>query len=86
MTVGRGRQTDAEAVAQALVGYLSVGRLALSVEEFAQAVGLSAWTVHELCRRGQIPHVRIGKRRLIPVATAIRWLDEKAATGAVVEV
>jgi excisionase family DNA binding protein len=36
----------------------------LSVEEAAQRLGLSLWTVYRLARDGSLGSVRIGRRRL----------------------
>lgn len=43
-------------------------RLTLSVEEAADALGISRALAYEAVQRGEIPSVRIGKRILIPKA------------------
>jgi excisionase family DNA binding protein len=40
----------------------------MTVEEAAAALGISRSLAYDAVRRGQIPHVRIGRRILIPVA------------------
>ena len=40
--------------------------LFMSVAEAARALGVSDDTVYELLQRGQLPGLRIGRRRLIP--------------------
>lgn len=49
-------------------------RLTYSVREAAQALGLSRNSVYQGCLNGQIPHVKIGKRLLIPKAQLERLL------------
>jgi excisionase family DNA binding protein len=52
-----------------------VPKLALSIAEAADALALSARTVEELVKLGQLPIVRIGRRVLLPVAALKSWLD-----------
>jgi excisionase family DNA binding protein len=40
-------------------------RRLLSVDEAAAYLGISTWHVYNLITREEIPHVRIGKRKLI---------------------
>ena len=54
-------------------------RLALSTEEAAEALGLSPRTVADLRDAGRIPTVKIGRRRLHPVADLRAWLTAEAA-------
>ena len=53
-------------------------RRALSVMETARAVGLSRATIYRLIEQNRLVTVKIGSRRLVPVA-AIDALLEKAA-------
>jgi len=41
-------------------------RLTYSVEEVAEVLGISRAFVYECVNRGEIPHLRIGRRILIP--------------------
>lgn len=41
-------------------------RLTLNVKEAAQLLGLSKNSAYQACLRGEIPHLKIGKRILIP--------------------
>ena len=50
-------------------------KLALTVKETAEMLGLSRASVYQGVRTGEIPHVRIGKRILIPRRTLERILD-----------
>lgn len=55
-----------------------VPRLALSIADAAVALGLSDRTVDELARAGELPSIRVGRRRLFVVRDLERWLDELA--------
>jgi excisionase family DNA binding protein len=52
----------------------STPRLTLSVEEAADALGISRALAYEAVKNGQIPHIRIGKRILVPKAALDRLL------------
>lgn len=59
----------------------------LSYKEFAAAVGVSERTVSDLVKRGELPVVPLGRRRLIP-AIMVDELERRALagfTGAVAE-
>ena len=46
-----------------------------TVPELAERLGLSAETIYRSIRRKQIPHLKIGERRLIlPKAAIDKWL------------
>jgi excisionase family DNA binding protein len=47
----------------------------LSVAEAAAFLGISKGMAYEACREGQIPHVKIGQRILIPRATLLERLQ-----------
>lgn len=48
------------------------GRMALSVPEVAETLGVSPWWVADRIRRGELRSVKIAGRRLVPVSV----LDE----------
>ena len=52
------------------------GRLALTVEEAAQAVGVSERHLRSMLP--EIPHTHLGTRVVIPVEGFRRWLEERA--------
>lgn len=52
---------------------------ALNVEQAAAALGLSKNGTYEAVRRGEIPHVRIGARIVIPRAAIERLLQVSGA-------
>ena len=43
-----------------------VQRLTYSVDEAAEILGISRASAYEAVRKGEIPHIKIGKRILIP--------------------
>lgn len=60
-----------------VVGAFSSGsseRLTMTVEEVAKALGISRAFAYEAVHRGDIPHIRIGKRMLVPRAALARVL------------
>lgn len=54
-------------------------RMALGVAETAALLGVSRTTVHALLRSGRLRSVKIGARRLIPVAEVERLLEQGTA-------
>lgn len=53
-------------------------RLALSIPEAADALGISRNHAYLLAKRGEIPTVRFGKRILVPVAELEKRISFKA--------
>ncbi len=49
--------------------------LALSVEEAAELLGISKGLMYEAVRMGQIPHIRIGRRVIIPRLALLKMLE-----------
>lgn len=49
--------------------------LALSVEKARKLLGISRGLMYEAVRTGQIPHIRIGRRILIPRPALMRLLE-----------
>lgn len=55
-------------------------KLAYSVPEMAGLLGISRTVAYELITKGEIPSVRLGKRKiLVPVSRLREWLDKKSA-------
>jgi len=59
----------------------STPRLTLTVEEAAEALGISRALAYEAVKRGEIPHIRIGKRILVPKAQLDRLLMDGHPDG-----
>ena len=56
-------------------------RLAVGLAEAAEMLGVGRSTLHRMVRAGEIPHVRIGRRIIFPMAALNAWLDEQARTA-----
>ena len=57
-------------------------RLALRPKDAAKALGIGKRLLWSMTNQGLIPHVRVGKAILYPVAALEQWLAEQAAKGA----
>ncbi len=53
-----------------------VQRLAFTVKEAAQAVGMGETKFRELLHRDVIPSKKVGRLRLVPAWALQAWLDE----------
>lgn len=53
----------------------------LSVNDAANILGLSRASVYEAIRLGRIPHVRIGRRILIPRTALEQMLESEAVAS-----
>lgn len=56
-------------------------RIVLSVREFADRLGVSLPTAYALTEREGFPVVRLGRKKVIPVAELERWLSEESKRG-----
>ena len=56
-------------------------RLALRPKEAAVALSIGERLLWSMTNRGEIPHIKLGKCVLYPVAELERWLSEQAAGG-----
>jgi len=50
-------------------------RETITASEAAKLLGLSEWSVYDLARRREIPHVRIGRRVLFRRSSILGWLE-----------
>jgi len=53
----------------------------LTVPEAAKALGIGRSTAFLAVKRGEIPHLKIGKRIVIPVAALQRMLENASQPG-----
>lgn len=51
-------------------------KLTLTVEEAAEVLGISRPSAYQGVERGEIPHIRVGKRILVPRSALERLLAE----------
>jgi len=52
------------------------GARLLDFRAASQYLSLSYWTIRDMVSRGEIPHVRAGRRVLIDVRDLNRWIDQ----------
>jgi excisionase family DNA binding protein len=50
--------------------------LVLTVDEAAERLRVSRWTLYNLIRSNQLRTVKIGRRRLVPVNALAEYLDK----------
>ena len=51
------------------------GRLAVSVDEASELLGISKWLGYEMVAQGKLPALRLGRRLVIPLSALERLLD-----------
>ena len=54
-----------------------IERLSYSVQEAADALGVSSRMVHDFVRDGSIPHFRMGTRVLIPADELRKFIERR---------
>jgi excisionase family DNA binding protein len=57
-------------------------RLAYSLPQTAEALGVSISTIERAVRAGDLPSFTLGRRRLIPADALAAWVRSRAAQGA----
>lgn len=55
--------------------------LALRSKEAARALHISERKLWEMTNRGQIPHLRVGRVLLYPIAAIEKWLADESVKG-----
>jgi excisionase family DNA binding protein len=53
-------------------------KLAYSVSETAEVLGVAPNTIYDMVAKHQIPHHKLGSRIIIPVPALIKWLETAA--------
>ena len=59
----------------------NIERLSYSVQEAAQAIGVSSRTLHDFVKSGALAHFRMGTRVLIPAETLRQFIEQRTQTG-----
>ena len=59
-----------------MAGDVTIERLAVSIMQAAELVGLSESAVRRLARNGEFPVKVVGGRLLVPVAALHAWLND----------
>ena len=52
-------------------------RMALSVTEVQEALGIGRNSVYDLVNRADFPKIRMGRKIIIPRDAFLRWLDQQ---------
>lgn len=60
-------------------------RETLTASEASELLGLSKWSVYELTRRKEIPHIKIGRRVLFRRESLLAWLSVRERDSIEVE-
>ena len=60
--------------------WLKRERLTMTVDEAAEALGISRSHAYELVRSGDLPSVRLGRRLVVPVRTLMAILEPDETT------
>jgi excisionase family DNA binding protein len=76
LNIAAGKRSDGQRAGGLGSGAVPAGpeRLMLTVEEAAKVLGISRAFAYEAVRRGDIPHIKIGRRLLVPKAALQRLL------------
>lgn len=56
-------------------------KMVLTVREMAERLGVSMPTAYALTEREGFPVVRLGHKKVVPVADLERWLSKEAMRG-----
>jgi len=49
----------------------------VNCQQAAKIIGISYWKLLEMCKKGEIPYIGVGKLRLFRVESLEKWLSEK---------
>jgi excisionase family DNA binding protein len=60
-----------------LKGGKLIMRKTLTAKEAANLLGLSYWSLLEIAKRKEIPHIRAGKRVLFRLESLEHWMDQQ---------
>jgi excisionase family DNA binding protein len=56
-------------------------RRLLSREEVAECLGISTWKVDDMIEKGELPHVSIGRRKLVDIQDLDEWIEKHKEGG-----
>lgn len=55
-------------------------RLTIDAKQAAMLIGISYWSILEMCKRGEIPYIPVGSRKLFRMESLTTWLAEREAS------
>lgn len=56
-------------------------KMLFSIEEAAELLGIGRSTAYDLVKGGELPSVKIGRRRLVPREALHTWIRKKTEGG-----
>ena len=56
-------------------------RRLLSQEEVAECLVISTWKVDDMIEKGELPHVSIGRRKLVDIQDLDEWIEKYKEGG-----
>ena len=62
---------------------MNKNKLCLSAAEVSKQTGISISLIRKLTRCSEMPHIRVGRRILYPVAEIEHWLKSRTIGGAI---
>ncbi len=65
-----------------MVEKIQTQKLTYSIPEAAEVLGVSTSKMYQVIKMEGFPLVTLGNRRLVPIKSLERWLDQMAAIGA----
>lgn len=60
---------------------VEIEKLALSVPEAAEALGVSRAQAYIMINSGELPSIRVGRRRLVPLDKLKLWIEDREEGG-----
>jgi excisionase family DNA binding protein len=51
--------------------------ITMNAKAAAEFIGISYWSLLELCKRGAIPFIPVGKKRLFRESALLNWIAER---------
>ncbi|HOT77159.1 MAG TPA: helix-turn-helix domain-containing protein [Candidatus Wallbacteria bacterium] len=55
---------------------LAQNKITIDAKKAAQLLGISYWSLLEMCKRGEVPYISIGKKRLFREQSLLQWINE----------
>lgn len=61
-------------------------QITIDTHQAADILGISYWTLQEMCKRSEIPFIPIGKRRFFRLESLQEWLAKRERESAVPQI
>jgi excisionase family DNA binding protein len=63
------------------IGQAAPIKLTIDAKQAAKYIGISYWSILEMCKRGEIPYIPVGNRKLFRMESLIAWLAARETGG-----